>query len=128
MVGNIVLKSATIIDQKRTGNAIIALSKSVSDMSPGSEWMKFKADPKAWLHSVGYVYKGPGETPDGKIPASVKLVPVYDTENTMHVRIPWKGNVDPVPLDLPFQEDDYGDVARDRFPILLARYFMRKCR
>lgn len=127
MTGNIVLKSGTLVEQKATGNAIIELCKSVSIASPDSEWAKFTADPKAWLHANGYVYVGDDATPDGKIPASLKIVPVYDTETTMHVRVPWKGLVENPPA-IPRQEPEYGAVAEDRFPVLLARYFMRKCR
>lgn len=127
MTGNIVLKDATVASQKKTGEAIMRLCKTVSDPSPGSEWAAFSADPKAWLHANGYVYLGEDALPDGRIPASVKIVPVYDTETIMHVRVPWKGLIENPPA-IPRQEPEYGSVPADRFPVLLARYFMRKCR
>ena len=126
MVGNIILKSTSIADQAATGRLIIELSKSVSDTSEGSEWMKFKADPKVWLYAAGYKYVGADAGPDERIPASVKIVPVYDTEDTMHIRVPWKGNVEPAPINIP--NEDYGGSEVSRFPVLLARYFARKCR
>ena len=128
MAGFIRLKNGSLADQKKTGDAIIRLSKSVSSVAPGSEWAKFNADPKAWLHEVGYRYEGPDAGPDGRIPASVNIVPVYDTADTMYVRVPWKGNVDPAPTGIPLQEPSYGTSEASRFPVLLARYFMRKCR
>lgn len=126
MVADIRLKTASLVDQKKTGEAIIRLSKSVSQITQGSEWAKFKANPKAWLHAVGYVYDGPGAGPNGEIPASINIVPVYDSEDTMHVRVPWKGAVENPPPVL--DEPTYGAPGPNRFPVLLARYFMRKCR
>lgn len=127
MIGHIEPKNASIPLQKATGEAIIRLCKSVGDTSPGSEWVAFVADPKAWLHKNGYAYVGEGATPDGKIPEAIRIVPVYDTETTMHVRVPWKGFVENPP-EIPRNEPEYGAQKADRFPVLLARYFMRKCR
>jgi hypothetical protein len=126
MVGSINLKSGALTDQIKTGKMIIELIRTVGDESPGSEWKAFKADPKGWLHKAGYRYAGPGTGPDQEIPASVTLIPVYDTENTMYVRVPWKGVlVGPIEIR---DEPAYPTVAANRFPVLLARYFMRKCR
>jgi hypothetical protein len=127
MLGFFKLKSSSLAEQKKTGEAIIRLITSVGDRSAGSEWAAFDADPKAWL-SKHYIYTGPAAGPNGAIPASVQIVPVYDTETKMHVRIPWKGTVDPRPRPediLP--EGTYG-TGDTRLPVLLARYFMRKCR
>lgn len=125
MVGFFNLKTNDLAKQKATGEAIMRLMRSVGDASAGSEWMAFKADPKAWLHKNGYEYDGPGAGPTGEVPASVKLVPVYDTADTMHIRIPFKGVLDPLPTIV--DETPYGNGAT-RFPVFLARYFMRKCR
>ena len=73
-----------------------------------------------------YRYDGPGAGPDGEIPDSVEIVPVYDTPNRMHVRVPWSGL-----LKTPPQVEDepsYGGPQNVRFKVLLARYFMRHCR
>lgn len=126
MFGFIVLKGQNLIDQRKTGEAIIELCKSVGQDTPMSEWKKFEADPKAWLHEVGYRYDGDDAGPDGEIPAGLKIVPVYDTADTMHIRVPYKAFVENPPKDLP-DEQTYGPKA-GRFPILLARYFARKCR
>lgn len=128
MLGFFKLKSSSLAEQKTTGEAIIRLIKSVGDGSAGSEWVKFAADPKAWLTAVGYIYTGPEAGPNGEIPATLKIVPVYDTETTMHVRIPWKGNVEPRPRpEEILTESSYG-TGDTKFPVLLARYFVRKCR
>lgn len=116
----------SLIEQRKTGDAILKLCRSVGVNTPDSEWVKFKADPKGWLHRAGYSYVGPGAGPNGEIPASITVVPVYDTAETMHVRIPFKGDLDPVPVIQ--DEPTYGTPGPNRFPILLARYFMRKCR
>ena len=128
MGGFFYLKSGTLSDQRETGEKIMKMIRSVGDESEGSEWKAFKADPKAWLFKAGYEYRDPGAGPDGRIPANLKLVPVYDTEDTMHVRIPWKGVLDGfVETQIPDQEQGYGQ-GNAKLPILLARYFMRKCR
>jgi hypothetical protein len=128
LVGFFYLKSGTLSDQRDTGDKIMKVIKSVGDESEGSEWKAFKADPKLWLFKAGYEYRGPGAGPNGECPATLKLVPVYDTADTMHVRIPWKGVLDGfLPAQIPDQEPGYGQ-GQAKLPILLARYFMRKCR
>lgn len=127
MVGFFNLKSAALRDQIATGNAIIRVSKSVFQNTPTSEWKKFNDDTRGWLHANGYLYDGPGAGPNGEIPTSVNIVPVYDTPNTMHVRVPWSGNLENPPIVR--DEPSYGpEDSPNRFPVLLARYFMRKCR
>jgi hypothetical protein len=125
MLGFFNLKSNQLSKQKETGDAIVRLMQSVGDTSAGSEWMDFKADPKAWVHKNGYVFDGPGAGPTGEVPANLKLVPVYDTADTMHVRIPYKGLLDPLPTIV--DETPYG-AGPTRFPVFMARYFMRRCR
>ncbi len=126
MVGFFKLKSDALSDQAATGEAIMRVSKSVFKDSPTSEWKKFNDDTRGWLHANGYRYDGPGAGPDGEIPDDVEIVPVYDTPNRMHVRIPWSGI-----LKTPPQVEDepnYGATQAVRFKVLLARYFMRHCR
>jgi hypothetical protein len=126
MAGFFNLKNNSLADQKKTGEAIIKVSESVFDNSTDSEWRKFNADTRGWLHKKGYRYEGPGAGPNGEIPATIEIVPVYDTPNRMHVRVPWAGDLKPTPV----VEDEltYGDTDEVRFKVLLARYFMRKCR
>lgn len=112
------LKSASLADHEKTGQAIMRVSKSVFQDGPKSEWAKFEKDTRKWLYDNGYRYTG---TRNGKIPESVQIVPVYDTENRMHVRIPWSGDLEKV---APPADDTYNGS----FPAFLARYFMRKCR
>lgn len=126
MVGFFNLKSASLVDQRKTGAAIIGLCRSVAQNTPDSEWVKFNANPKAWLHGAGYRYDGPGAGPNGEIPDSITIVPVYDTADKMHVRIPWRGLMDAPPVIR--DEPTYGAPGPNRFPVLLARYFMRHCR
>lgn len=126
MAGFFNLASAEPRDQAKTGRAIMQLMRSVGDASPGSEWLVFKADPKAWLWKAGYRYDGPGAGPNGEVPANIKLVPVFDSADTMHVRIPWKDTIDP-PQQVK-KTDDYGANVPNRLPVLLASYFVRQCR
>jgi len=69
MVGFFHLKSASLVEQKKTGEAIMRVSRTVSQNTPESERKKFKDDPRAWLHKAGYRYDGPDAWPDGEIPA-----------------------------------------------------------
>ena len=69
MVGFFHLKSASLVEQKKTGEAIMRVSRTVSQNTPESERKKFKDDPRAWLHKAGYRYDGPDAGPDGEIPA-----------------------------------------------------------
>lgn len=126
MVGFFNLKSSNLEDQRETGAAIMRLSRSVFQDGDESEWAKFNADPRKWLHDAGYRYDGPGAGAKGEIPASVTIVPVYDSPNIMHVRIPWKGLLENPPAVQ--DEPTYGGTPANRFPVLLARYFMRHCR
>lgn len=128
MVGFFKLKSDALADQVETGEAIIAVAKSAFKDTATSEWKKFNDDTRGWLHAKGYRYDGPDAGPDGEIPDSVEIVPVYDTPNRMHVRIPWAG----ILKNPPKVEDEpsYGPINSQsvRFKVLLARYFMRHCR
>jgi hypothetical protein len=119
MVGFFNLKSGSLVDQRKTGDAIMRLMRRKA----------FKDDPKAWLYKAGYRYEGPGAGPNGEVPATKTLIPVYDTETTMHVRVPWKGVLDiPEVTQNARNEPSYGATPQVRFPVLLARYFMRQCR
>jgi hypothetical protein len=108
------------------GEAIIKVSESVFKTGPGvtkTAWQVFEEDPAAWLHNHGYRLVGPGAPADGTIPPNLlRIVPVYDTANTMHVRVPWIGNIDRTvaPPD--------GAEYRGSFPAFLASYFTRRCR
>lgn len=126
MVGFFDLKSASLSEQVKTGEAIIRLCESVFDDDPRSEWLAFNENPKAWLHKAGYRYDGAGAGPNGEIPDDVTIVPVYDTDKIMHVRIPWRDLVANPPEVA--DEPTYGHPGSNRFPVLLARYFMRHCR
>ena len=126
MAGFFNLKNSSLADQKKTGEAIIKVSESVFDNSPTSEWRKFNADTRGWLHKKGYRYEGPGAGPNGEIPDSIEIVPVYDTPNRMHVRVPWVGDLTPTPVVQ--DESTYGTTDDVRFKVVLPRYFMRKCR
>jgi hypothetical protein len=126
MVGFFNLKSNAVADHVKTGEAIIKVSKSAFKNTPGSEWKKFNDDTRGWLHANGYRYDGPNAGPNGEIPDSVQIVPVYDTPNRMHVKVPWAGDLTPTPIvvdELPYPPSD-----KLRFKVVLARYFMRKCR
>jgi hypothetical protein len=116
--------------RESAGAAIIALSNSVN--KPNSEWSKFNADPKKWIYSQGYRYHNKDGTmykkagwahPDGFTPDELKIVPIIDTETTMHVRIPFHTNLE-VPAGTQIENDDY----HNKFPVLLSNYFMRSCR
>ncbi len=122
------LKSADPRDQKTVGDAIIRVMRTALQDTPGSEWKKLKDDPHGWLHGVGYVYKGAGASADGKAPATLNITVVCDSADTMYVRIPWKGELENIPNNI-VQDAGYGTLPpAERFPVLLARYFMRKCR
>ena len=119
-------ESSALTRRAATGRSIIRLIRSVGDASPTSEWSAFKADPKAWLWKAGYRYDGPGAGPNGEVPANITLIPVYDTADTMHVRIPWRESIDPPQVIK--ESDDYGPIEANRLPVLLASYFVRQCR
>ena len=120
------LKSNSVTDHEATGAAIMKVSRSVFKNTPTSEWKKFNEDIRGWLWTNGYRYDGDKAGPRGEIPAHVQLVPVYDSENIMHVRIPWAGVFD---LDRTItDESGYGSGKKTREKVLLARYFMRHCR
>lgn len=118
---------ATASAKKKTGLKIIALVKSVGAMPESADLKAFKENPRAWLHAAGYMYDGPGAGLNGEIPATVKIVPVFDTADTMHVRVPFKDALLINPADIPVSET-YPSGLEDRFPVFLARYFMRQCR
>jgi hypothetical protein len=108
------------------GKKIMAVSESIFQNSPTSEWAKFVVDPHDWLFKLGYRYtaKDGTQIEEGRIPKSLELVPVYDTKTRMHVRIPWHetlrdgmGQTIPVPLHYD-----------GKFLPHLAKYFMRSCR
>ena len=113
------LNSNQLADQELTGDAIIRVSKSVFHSAGDSEWAKFEADTRGWLFDNGYRYDG---TADGRVPASIDIIPVYDSPTKMHVRVPWKGDL--TGAVVPPDEAPYGGS----FPAFLARYFMRRCR
>lgn len=113
------LKSDVLTKQKETGEAIIRVSQSVFKTGPTSEWEKFSKDTRKWLYDNGYLYLG---SADGRVPPEIDIIPVYDTPTKMHVRVPWHGDLEnPPPIN---NEPAYNGS----FPVLLARYFMRKCR
>jgi hypothetical protein len=126
MVGFFKLKSNSLDDQAETGEAIMRVSKSAFRDTATSEWKKFDDDTRGWLHRNGYRYEGPDAGPNGEIPDTVEIVPVYDTPNRMHVRVPWAGILATPPVIL--DEPNYGNTRSVRFKVLLARYFMRHCR
>ncbi len=112
--------------RKVAGEAIMRLCKTVFQSGHGgheTEWQKFERDPAAWLYSYGYRLDTPGAPADGSVPPTVlRIVPVYDTPHTMHVRVPYHGNVDPTIV--PPDGSEYGAD----FEAFLASYFTRHCR
>ena len=112
------LLSSQIVDQARTGAAIIRVNNSVSQTTPGSEWAKFDGGTRQWLFDNGYRYDG---APDGKVPPEIDIIPVYDTPTKMHVRVPYSGDL---ANGIAPGDDTYGNS----FPAFLAKYFMRRCR
>jgi len=125
MAGFIKLKSPLTIDHAKTGEAIQRVAKSAFKNTANSEWKKFNDDTRKWLHDNGYIYEGPGAGPNGEIPDTVEIVPVYDTPNRMHVKVPWAGDMKTHKVD---DETGYGPTNAIRSKVVLARYFMRKCR
>ena len=77
-------------------------------------------NPHDWLYDNNYSYSG---TKDGKVPHTIDIVPVYDTDTKMHVRIAYYEN-----LELPHGYVVHDDHFHGDFNILLSRYFMRSCR
>lgn len=112
--------------QKDVGLKIIALSKGVGVVPETADLQAFKANTGAWLHKAGYRYEGPGASPNGEVPATVTIVPVFDTADKMYVRVPFKDDLIN-PTDIP-ERETYPRLLDDRFPVFLARYFVRKCR
>jgi hypothetical protein len=125
MVGFFRLKSDLVSDHEQTGDAITRVSKSAFRDTPKSEWKKFNADTRKWLFDNGYRYEGPDAGPNGEIPDSIEIIPVYDTPNRMHVKVPWAGDLTTHEVK---NELTYGNTNKVRSKVVLARYFMRKCR
>lgn len=119
------LRSNNAADQTEAGEGIIAVSNSVFDSGPNSEWEKFDRDTRKWLydHHFRYVDANGDLIGDGRIPSKIKIVPVYDTATVMHVRIPWKADL-AAAAAAPVQ----AELAYPNFAAFLSRYFMRKCR
>ena len=124
MVGFFKLKSDALADQVATGEAIMRVSKSA--FKDTAAWEMFNVDIRGGLPANGQGCVGHGAGPNGEIPDSVEIVPVYDTPNRMHVRIPWSGLLKTPPK--VEDEPSYGGPQNVRFKVLLARYFMRHCR
>ena len=120
------LSSSNPRDQNKTGEHIIQVSKTAFSDVPDCEWATFERDRRAWLYANGYRWCDADGNwiGDGHIPANIEIVPVYDTPTRMHVRIPWKGDIALIE-DKPVENEPTYDR---KFPVLLARYFMRKCR
>jgi hypothetical protein len=125
MVGFFKLKSDSLADQEATGEAITRVSKSAFRNTANSEWKAFNENTRQWLFDNGYRYEGPGAGPNGEIPDSIEIVPVYDTPNRMHVKVPWAGDLT---IHNVKDEEPYGTTNKVRSKVILARYFMRKCR
>lgn len=125
MVGFFKLKSQVVADHADTGEAIARVSQTAFSNDPNSEWWKFNADTRQWLYDNGYRYETADGKEIGKIPDDVEIVPVYDTPNRMHVKVPWKGDL---VTHKVADEQDYGVTDEIRSKVVLARYFMRKCR
>jgi hypothetical protein len=120
-MGHFTRRIDTVEKQDATGAAIIRLSKSVFDPKPTSEWHKFNADTRQWLYDNNYKYS---ETADGRVPPTIDIIPVYDTETKMHVRVPYHKNL-VAPHNPPGVPDE---SYNNNFNVLLSRYFMRSCR
>ena len=121
------LKSTNLADQRYAGEGIMAVSRTAFNGDPNSEWAKFDADTRKWLHDHHYRYINADGTligDNGKIPAEIEIVPVYDTPTRMHVRVPWREEIDEAAQIPVLDEMTYNSS----FPALLSRYFMRKCR
>ena len=111
--------------QEETGKAVLALCDSASKSDTDPMYAQFRADPHGWLFANGFLYyasdaalaAGNGT----RIPPDIRIEIVVDTDKTMHVRIPAKGDVIPPG---PVQDESYGG-SFNRF---LAGYFARKCR
>lgn len=125
MVWFIKLKDNSVATHEAAGEAIRKVAKSAFRNTKGSEWKEFNADTRKWLHKNHYRFEGPGAGPNGEIPDNIEIVPVYDTPNRMHVRVPWAGDLKDHTVK---DEDDYGPTKAIRSRVVLARYFMRKCR
>jgi hypothetical protein len=121
-MGFVRLKSRAVAANKATGNAVMEVIATVGQ--PNSAWSLFKADPKKWLFDNGYEFfdattgRAIG---GGRVPASLELVVVEDTATKMHVRLPFHGDLD---ANFVPRNDSYGG----KYPVFMARYFMRKCR
>lgn len=117
---------ADMAARKAAGKAIVRVSESVFKTGVGAaetEWQKFERDPAAWLYKHGYRLSGTAAPADGSFPPNVlRIVPIYDTPHVMHVRIPYRGNI-----DTTITPPDGSEYGAD-FDAFLASYFTRQCR
>jgi hypothetical protein len=136
VMGYFKLSSANPQSADAAGQAIIKVSETVYKPGPSSEWVSFVTDTKKWIFDRGYFYhkdddslspaQGPGK-PAGYTPDDVEIVPVYDSEKRMHVRVPWHGALAQINNDDIPNVETYNLVV-NKVPVFLARYFMRSCR
>jgi hypothetical protein len=120
------LSSSNLNVALAAGDGIKKVSESVFKTGPNSEWAKFVVDPHKWLfdHEYRFVDKNYAVIGNGKIPASMELVPVYDSATRMHVRVPFAQTLRDAQSTPLQDEPNY----QRQFPAILAHYFMRSCR
>jgi hypothetical protein len=114
----------------KTAPSAIALAKAVAKVSRAAnnkaataddtnELKKLMNDPAAWLDGFAKIDDG---TPKGKkIKGNLKIIPVFDSEEVMFVKIPTTGDLPN--LAGPAPPENYANYGE-----FLARYFIRKCR
>jgi hypothetical protein len=112
------IKQDPVVEQE-LGKAIFELSRAPFS-STNKTWVDFNKDARAWLN--GWGFRNLDVNPPAPIPASVDVVPVYDTSTKVHVVIPWWPDLQATPAFV--QDDTYGGDHQ----VFMARYFMRRCR
>jgi len=92
------------------------------------EIVKFRGNPNSYLNDLGYrkwtgVDDGDGNPQTQPIPANIKIITLFEDENTLYSVIPWSGDL---PADMSKQPPPEPEWWS--FYSSLARYFMRHCR
>ena len=105
------------------GEAIARVSAAVSKPNPAqadlNELQNFISDPAGWLDNYAKIDDG---TPAGKkIKGNLTIMPVFDTNDVMFVKVPVVGDLGN--LSGPAPGDSYMN-----YKDFLAGYFIKKCR
>jgi hypothetical protein len=104
---------------KAVGRVSRAVNNSKASPDEVKELKKFMNDPAGWLD--GFVKIDDGTPKGKKVKGNLKVIPVFDSEDVMFVKVPTADSLGN--LNAPAPNEAYANYAD-----FLAKYFIRKCR